>query len=456
MNGWNPRGSLGVQLRNREERAQSPDSSSKLIDETRPAEPAVTLAKPSLLGRTFAALALPKFRSLWLGMLFSMGGMQIEIVAKAWLAYDLSGSAFILGLVALGRSLPQIILSPFAGVVADRFDRRKILIVSQTAMMLVSFVAAVLVQTGVIQVWHLLVLGLFQGIAFPFTMPTRTAFMSDLVERKDMANALALDSTGRNLNLIVAPSIAGILLAYNPMLAFYASALMYSLAVWTLFRLPGGSRGGAGKSGTFAEMAIGFRYIWSNRILFALMAMSAVPILLGMPFQQLLPVFQSDVLMVGESRVGFMFAAVGVGALVGSLGAAYFAGSSQMAKIQLACGVLFGIALIGFALSTIYLVALGFLVLVGLFSQTYLTINRSLLMLNTDPALYGRVTSVQIMAWYLMPATLLPMGFIADQVGVSYTVAGAGMLVALLIVTAALRFPALFLRPVDPTSPTAP
>lgn len=405
-----------------------------------------------MLGRMFAALALPKFRDLWLGMLFSMGGMQIEMVAKSWLAYDLSGSAFLLGVVALARSLPQLILSPYAGVVADKFDRRKVLLISQTCMLVVSLAAALLVQLGIIQVWHLLVLGLLQGLAFPFTMPTRTAFMSDLVGRKDMANALALDSTGRNLNLILAPSLAGILLAINPMLAFYASAIMYALAVLLLFKLPTGSRGGAGKGGTFSEMAYGFQYIWGNKVVFALMAMSAVPILLGMPFQQLLPVFQADVLDVGESRLGFMYAAVGVGALVGSLGAAYFAGSTQMARIQLACGLLFGIFLAAFALSGIYLLALLFLLMIGLFSQTYLTINRSLMMLNTDPALYGRVTSVQIMAWYFMPISLLPMGFIADQVGVAITVAGAGMLVTLLIAGAAAKFPALFLRPPDTTT----
>ena len=416
-----------------------------------PAPPGEEPVKPTLLGRTFAALALPRFRNLWLGMLFSMGGMQIEMVAKSWLAYDLSGSAFLLGVVALARSLPQIFLSPFAGVVADRFDRRMILLISQSCMLAVSLAAALLVQLDIIQVWHLLVLGLCQGLAFPFTMPTRTAFMTDLVGRKDMANALALDSTGRNLNLIVAPSIAGVLLAYNPMLAFYASALSYLLAVLLLYNLPSGSRGGAGKGGTFSEMAFGFRYIWGNKVLLALMAMSTVPILLGMPFQQLLPVFQSDVLNVGESRLGFMYAAVGFGALVGSLGAAYFAGSDRMSRIQLICGILFGVSLAAFALSGIYLLALAFLVLIGLFSQTYLTINRSLMMLNTDPGLYGRVTSVQIMAWYFMPVSLLPMGFMADQIGVSFTVAAAGMLVTILIAGAAARYPALFLRPPNTT-----
>ena len=444
-----------MQIRRRLKDGQSPTLLTRAVSGPTPAEPTGPLATPSMLGRTFAALALPRFRNLWLGMLFSMGAMQMEIVARSWLAYDLSGSAFTLGLVALARSMPQIILSPLAGVAADRFDRRRILLASQTVMLVLSFMTAILVQTGIVQVWHLYALGLAQGLAFPFTMPTRTAFMADLVERKNMANALALDSTGRNLNLIVAPSIAGILLASSPMLAFYVSALLYGLAVLTLFRLPVGSRGGAGQSGTFSEMAIGFRYIWNQRILFALMVMGAVPILLGMPFQQLLPVFQADVLNVGESALGFMFAAVGVGALAGSLGAAYFAGSEHMVKIQLACGVFFGLALVAFALSPVYVLSLACLVAVGITSQTYLTINRSLLMMNTDPKLFGRVTSVQIMAWYFMPVSLLPMGLIADQVGVAITVACAGLLVAVLIGGAAYRFPELFLRASAPSTVVA-
>ncbi len=381
-----------------------------------------------------------------------MGAMQIEMVSTSWLAYDLSGSAFLLGLVALVRSVPQIALSPFAGVVADRLDRRRILLISQSCMLTVSLTAAVLVHTGIIQIWHMLILGLCQGIAFPFTMPTRTAFMTDLVGRKDMANALALDSTGRNLNQILGPSIAGVLLAYDPKLAFYTSASFYLTAVILLYNLPSGSRGTATSGGTIAQMAFGFKYILGNRVLLGLMLLSAIPILLGMPFQQLLPVFQADVLHVSESRLGLMYASVGLGALIGSLGAAYLADSQHMAKIQLVCGIIFGIVLAGFALSPIYVMSLFFLLMVGLFSQTYLTINRSLMMLNTDPGLYGRVTSVQIMAWYLMPISLLPMGFIADRVGVSSTVAVAGGLVTALIALAAIRYPSLFLKRTIPST----
>ena len=394
--------------------------------------------------RAFSALAVPQFRVLWLGMFFSLGAMQTEIVARSWLAFDLSGSAFILGIVAMARGIPQVALSPLAGVAADRFDRRNLLLASQSALMLLALANALLVQFGLIEIWHLFVIGLLQGIAFPFTMPTRAAFMSVLVGKEHMANALALDSTGRNLNMIAAPAVAGILIAWNPTVAFYVIAVFYGLAVLTLVRLPSGSRGDAAAGGTFDQMLFGFRYILGNRMLSMFILLSIVPILVGMPFQQLLPVFQKDVLNVGPESLGLMFAMVGVGALLGSLGAAYFSNSPNMGKAQIACGVGFGLGLTAFALSPIYLLSLGLLLIVGLTSQTYMTINRSLLMLNTDPNLYGRVMSVYVMQWYLMPVSLLPLGALADATGVSFTVAMAGIVIALFVVAVLVRSPQTF------------
>lgn len=401
--------------------------------------------RPSIL-QAFSSLSLPKFRTLWLGMFFSLGAMQIEIVSRSWLAYDLSDSALILGLVAMARSIPQVVLSPLAGVWADRFDRRQLLLISQTAMLVLALGNALLVHLGIIEIWHLFALGLLQGIAFPFTMPARTAFMSDLVGKEHMANALALDSTGRNLNMIAAPSIAGVLLAINPTLAFYAITIMYGFAVYTLFKLPKGSRGGATKGGAFTQMLVGFQYIWSNRVLATYILLALVPILIGMPFQQLLPVFQKDVLEVSPSALGLMYTMVGVGALAGSLGAAYYANSPRMGIAQIICGIAFGIVLTLFALSPVFVLSLALLLLVGLTSQTYLTINRSLLMLNTDPSLYGRVTSVYVMLWYLMPVSLLPLGAVADRVGVSATVAACGLVLTLVIAGAVTRSPAFFRR----------
>lgn len=421
-------------------------SGSGKAEEVRSLEPSTSAVEEnsSKLFRAFSSLTLPQFRTLWIGMFFSLGAMQTEIVARSWLAFDLSGSAFLLGVVAMARSIPLVLLSPFAGVAADRFDRRNLLLASQSAMFALALLNAVLVHLGVIEIWHLFAIGLLQGIAFPFTMPTRSAFMSVLVGKEHMANALALDSTGRNLNMIGAPALAGVLIAWNPTVAFYVIAVFYALAVLTLFRLPGGSRGDASKGGTVDQMLFGFRYILGSRTLSMLILLSIVPILIGMPFQQLLPVFQKEVLDVGAEALGLMYAMVGVGALLGSLGAAYFSNSPNMGKAQVICGLGFGVGLIAFALSPIFLLSLALLLIVGLMSQTYMTINRSLLMLNTDPNLYGRVMSVYVMQWYLMPVSLLPLGAVADWTGVSFTITVTGIIITVFIAAVFTRSPQTF------------
>jgi MFS family permease len=390
--------------------------------------------------RSFSSLAEPQYRLLWLGMLFSIGAMQIDLVARAWLAYDLSGSGFTLGLVTAARGLPQLLLSPYSGVAADRYDKRKLLVWSQSAVTVFALLNAVLVHLGVIQIWHLVALGLAQGVVNPFTMPTRTALIPDLVPERQIANALALESTGRNINRVVAPAIAGILLAIDPALAFYAIAITYGFAVLTLLRLPSGLRGEGAKGKASREMWSGFRYVFERPSLFALLALAYVPILIGMPFQSLLPIFQRDVLEVSEEALGFMFTAVGLGAIVGSVVVAAMADSAHKARLQIASGVAFGVFLCLFALSRDYALTIVLLLLVGFFSTGYLSFNRMLVGLQTERAMYGRVMAIYGMTWSVMPIALLPYGALVDVFGVSATVAAGGILVALFVTAIALRF----------------
>lgn len=395
--------------------------------------------------RTFASLANPQYRLLWLGMLYSIGAMQVDLVARAWLAYDLSGSGLTLGLVTAARGLPQLLLSPYSGVAADRYDKRKLLVWSQSAVFGLALINAVLVHAGVIQIWQLIALGLAQGIATPFTMPTRTALIPDLVETRQIPNALALESTGRNINRVFAPALAGICLAISPALAFYVIAVGYGLAVLTLYRLPHGLRGEGGKQGAGKEMLAGFRYIWDRPSLFALLALAYVPILIGMPFQSLLPIFQKDVLKISESALGFMYTGIGVGAIVGSVMVAAIAESPHKNRIQIGSGIIFGIFLFLFALSTNYVLSLALLLLVGFFSTGYLTTNRLLVGLQTERGMYGRVMAIYGMTWSLMPIALLPFGILVDIFGVSATVAASGALVAAFITIIALAFSRYFL-----------
>ena len=395
--------------------------------------------------QTFEALEVPQFRLLWFGMLFSIGAMQIDLVARAWLAFDLSGSGLALGIVTASRGLPQIVLAPFGGVAADRFDKRKLLVYSQAAVFLLASVNAALVVTGWIEVWHLAVLGLLQGFTTPFTMPTRTALVPDLVSEKQIPNALALESTGRNINRIISPALAGVLLAIAPGLAFIAIAIIYGAAVATLYALPHGLRGMGARKGAFGDVADGFRYIFARSTLFALIALAFIPILLGMPFQSLLPVFQKEVLKISESQLGLMYTAVGVGAIIGSIVVAYLANSRHIGRLQIASGIVFGLSLALFALSSTYALSMALLVVVGFFSTGYLTFNRMIVAMHTERQVFGRVMAIYGMTWSLMPIALLPFGALVDAFGVQTVVATAGLGVAFIVASAALIFSGQFL-----------
>lgn len=379
-------------------------------------------------------------------MLFSMAAMQINIVARSWLAFDLTGSAAMLGVVAAARSLPQLILAPLGGVAADRVDKRRLLLSTQISLAILAFVNAVLVHLGIIEIWHLVAIGAAQGVLQPFNMPVRTAVIPDLVSDRQVSNALALDSTGRNINRVAAPALAGVLIALDPTLAFYAIAIGYVLATVTLLNIPRGLRGGASQRGAIAEMGVGFQYIWNNRSLFGLIIAAFGLVILGMPFQHLLPVFQVEVLDVGPRALGFMFTAVGVGAITGSLVAAYISERQDLGRLQLAAGLGFGVSLAIFALSTNYLLTLFLLVFVGFMSQGYLTLNRMLIMMQTDRKLFGRVMSVYMMTWSLVPAAVLPIGYVVDRAGAGATVFVCGVALTVFLTGLAIGFPQIYGR----------
>ena len=389
---------------------------------------------------------------LWFGMLFNMASMQVNIVARSWLAYDLSGSALVLGIVAIARGLPQLLLSPIGGLAADRFDKRKLLVVSQLAMCFLALINALLVQFHVIQIWQLVVIGLLQGTVFPFTMPTRQALIPQLVSSEDLPNAVAMDSAGRNLNRVAAPSIAGVLIAWNPTIAFYAVAALYLGSALTLLRLPSVAATTDPNRTLRQQMMFGFQYMIGRRRLMILMGMAFIAVILGMPYQQMLPVFQAAVLKVGPERLGFMYAAVGAGALLGSLVIAYRSDDPRRQTYQLIAGVSFGALLIPFALSQTYALSIALLLLIGFCNEMFMTINRLLVVLNTDQHLYGRVMGTYAMTFSLTPIATLPIGAIVDGVGAPATIAVAGGLLALAVVALSIILPRIWHKDIAPAT----
>lgn len=394
-------------------------------------------------GRTFEALANRRFRLLWLGTLLTFGAGQMTLVVRPWLAFEISGSAFSLGLVAAAQGVPMVLASPFGGVAADRLSKRTVILISQAVLMAVSAVVAALIVLDLVEVWHLAVLALVHGTTIPFNVPVRQSYIPVLVDRRGLGNAVALQSSGRNLNQVLAPSLGGLLLAWSPAVAFLAIVALHLMAMGMALRLPAAKPAQAAGKGMVGELSTGFRYVLGSPFITTLILMATLAAVLGMPYLQLLAVFQKEVLEVGPRELGFMFSAAGAGALTGSLLVASFSRIADRGYPQLLAGIAFGVGLVLFAQSPIYEISLVLLFLIGMAAQSYMTMNQTLLMSTTDPSLYGRVLSLQMMLRGLLPLSILPIGAFVDRYGASSTVSVLGFSLAAAIVVLGLLRPEL-------------
>lgn len=379
------------------------------------------------------------FRRLWIGSALSFAAMQMNLVGRPWLAFEITGSGVALGVVAVSQAIPMLLIAPFGGVAADRLPKRTVLLASQTVLLGMSMAMALIVIFDITHVWHLALLAFVQGATVPFNQPVRSSYIPVFLDRRLVSNGVALHSAARNLNQIVAPSVMGILLAWDPKVAFSVIGVLHVLSMMVSLGFPQGRPSEGKGRGALGEVAFGFRYMLSSPAHRMLMLMIFLAVLLGMPFLHLLPVFQ-EVLGVGPSALGLMYTAVGAGGLVGSLLVASLSTWSERNLPQILAGVSFGLTLVGFALSPFFALSVGLLFVVGISSQSYQAMNQSKMILATDPALYGRVVSTNMMIRSFMPMSVLPMGALVDSWGAPITLAGAGALLALaMIATGAAR-----------------
>jgi len=387
--------------------------------------------------RTFQALENGAFRTLWLGMIASYLAMQMAMIARGYLAFQISGSATALGLVTMARGLPQLFLSPFGGVLADRVDKRRMLILTQGSMSAIAVLTATLIAMDVITIWQLVALGLLEGVVWAFNMPSRQSIVAEIVPEENLMNAIALNASALNFTRIAGPALAGLLMSvawFGVGGVFYLVAIAYTVFVFALFNLPRERNVMPRLSGSvFGQMASGFTYTFRNKPLFLLMVMAFIPIVLGMSYQTLLPVFQERVLGVGVGGLGMLSAFSGMGALIGSLTLASLSGIRRKEQLQIAFGVIFGVSLVLFALTSTFLLALIFILLVGLWGNAYTALNNTLIMTTTDRAYHGRVMSIYMMTWSLSPLASLPIGAAVDAFGVQQVVAVFGVAVIAVI-----------------------
>lgn len=413
---------------------------------------AVVVSPPGGWRRTFSSLQLRDFRVYWIGMLFSFVGMQMGMIARQWLVYDLTGSTTALGLVGAVSGIPMLLLSIPGGVIADRLPKRNVLIAVQSITGLLGFIIGFLIVTGLIQVWHVIAVSLIAGAAMTFNMPARQAMVAELVGPERLMNAIALNSAGMNLTRIVAPTVAGILVAAIGLAGTYFTyASSYIIVVLFLLMLPATNAGaGRWRRGTaWSEALEGLRYLRTNRLVLSLMVLATVPAVFAMPYMMLLPVYARDIHQVGSAGYGIMSSATGIGALLGSLVVASLGEFQSKGKLLLAGAVGFGAMVSLFALapylsvwtndagthglglipmSVVFLLSLGLLGLLGIASNSYMAMNNTLVMLAIPDELRGRVMGVYMMTWGFMPLGVLPIGILGDLIGVPIVLAAGGLI----------------------------
>lgn len=371
------------------------------------------------------ALHHRNFRLFFVGQTISLVGTWMQRIAVGWLVYRLTDSAFLLGVVGFAGQIPVFVLAPLAGVLADRWDRHRLLILTQVLAMLQAFVLSFLVLTGTVMIWHIIVLSLVLGVVSAFDIPVRQAFMIEMIEDKsDLGNAIALNSSMVNAARLLGPSAAGLLIAtLGEGMCFLVNGLSYVAVIASLLMMTV-SHETVWDQGLKAwhDLREGLAYVYGFEPIRAIILLLALASLMGMPYVALMPIFAKDVLHGGPSALGFLMGASGVGALGGALYLAARRSALGLGLLIPLAAATFGIALIGFAFSRNFLLSLLLMSAVGFGQMVQLAGSNTLLQTMVDDRQRGRVMGFFTLAFVGMaPVGTLLAGALASVIGAPWT-----------------------------------
>ena len=396
------------------------------------------------LRHTFSSLSGNRdFKYLFIGNVGFFFGMNMMMLLRGWLVVVEWDNVALLGYLMLTMAGPMLLLSPIAGVVTDRVDKRKLLLVAQSSLVVSNSVIVALILTDTIEFWHLLVVSTMSGAAFAFNMPGRQAMVAMLVPREKLMNAMALSTAMMNASRIVAPTIAGVLVAPVGIGgAYLVSTAFYAFAVVATFALPSMPTKREREFTFFEDFVGGFSYIRNSPLLVGLLLFATIPMLFAMPYMILMPVFADRVWNVGSSGLGVMQAAGGVGGLIGALIVANLDAYPKKARLLLSAALAFGGSLILFAVSPAFAVALVLLGAIGFGSMIVMTVNNTSIQLIIPDEVRGRVMSFMMMTWGLMPLGGVPASIAAESFGPRPVVVVGGILCIAAVLVIFYTFPA--------------
>jgi MFS family permease len=381
-----------------------------------------------------SAMRHRNFRLFFVGQLISMTGTWMQQVALSWLAYRLTGSAVLLGTVAFVGQLPVTVFSTVGGTIADRYDRRKILYYTQFASMLLAMALGALTLTHSIQIWHLFLFSILLGLCNAFDIPARQTFVSDMVDKEDLLNAIALNASVFHGSRVIGPAIAGLLVAGVGegwcflLNGFSFVAVLAGLALMRLNIVIHPRTGSAWQS-----MLEGLRYVWREREIRHLMMLVAVVSFFAMPYIVLMPIVADQVLHGGAKGMGILMGLSGAGSVVGALVLASKKRAPQTVRRIIGLAAMgFGLSLVAFSFARSFWIAGALLVPAGFCMVSQMATSNTRVQSMVPDRLRGRVMSVfGLMFMGIMPFGALLAGHVATWVGAPLTICGGGLVAVL-------------------------
>ena len=406
----------------------------------------------------FQSLRLPDFRLLWIANLVASFAMQMQMVARGWLIYDITSSPLALTWVMLSFMLPSFVFSLLGGVIADRVRKKPIMIVGQVVNAAATVAFATIVFRGDVIFWHFIYFGLFNGAIMSLSMPARAAVVPEIVPERIMVNAMALQGATYSAARVAGPALAGWLIAWfaggdtDPTrsstaavgIVLYIIAAMYlvSVVATAMLRYQGDPTPRP-DARMLDDIAEGFRYMRRERMVLGLLVMGIVPMMFGFAPSSLAPVFNKEILDGNPQTLGYLMTAMGVGSLAGSLLLARLGDIGSKGKVMFACCYVWALGLAGFALSPTLAIAAAFGIFIGIFGSLVGSLNMSVVTLAIAPEVRGRVMSIMMMSFGIMPIGMIPIAAAAEFAGIASALLGSAVLLAASMAALGWWFPEL-------------
>jgi len=406
------------------------------------------------INQIFRALRHRNFRLFFIGQGISLIGTWMQQIAMIWLVYRLTNSVFLLGFVGFTSQIPTFLVGSFAGVIADRTNRQRVLIITQTLAMLQALMLGILALTGSITVWEIILLSTFLGLINAFDVPTRQSFLSEMVERKeDLGNAIALNSSMFNSARLIGPAIAGILISIiGEGYCFLLNALSFIAVIISLMLIKVKPRPKIPhRAGIVEGLKEGLSYAWRFKPIRNILMLLSLMSVIGMPYTVLMPVFARDILHGGSHTLGFLASSAGLGALTGAL---YLASRKNVVGlgrwISYASGI-FGVGLLLLSFSKTLWLALIVLYFIGFGMMVQMASSNTIIQTIVDDDKRGRVMSFYTMAFLGMaPIGSLLAGSLASKIGTPSTILISGIVCILGAIIFMKELPAIrrVIRPI--------